>query len=78
MHGNLSVVAESSGDRQGGERTAETVDKHVDLLALVFGEGFANRRGAEVVSAEVTFQGYVVSGFRHGELRITPRSYRYI
>ena len=69
MHIDLAVVFESSGDRQAsGERTAEAVDKHIYLLALVFGEGFVNRRAVEVVTSDVAFQGYVVSDIRHGVL----------
>lgn len=57
MHIDIAVVAEGSGDRQaGGERTAEAVDKDVDLLALVLGEFAVNGRAVEVVASDVTFE----------------------
>ena len=69
MHIDFAMILEGGGDRQaGGERTAEAVDKHIYLLALVFGEGFVNRRAVEVITSDVTFQGYVVSDIRHGVL----------
>ena len=43
MHIYLAVIFKSSGDRQaGGEGTAEAVDKHIHLLALVLGKFFVN------------------------------------
>ena len=77
MHIDLAVVFESSGYRQaGGEGTAEAVDKHIHLLALVFGKILVNLWAVEVIASDVAFKRYVVSYIRHGVLRITPRSYR--
>ena len=43
MHIDLAVVLEGGGDRQaGGERTAEAVDKHIYLLALILGKFLVN------------------------------------
>ena len=57
MHIDIAVVLECSGDRQaGGERTAEAVNKHVDLLALVLGKFLVNGSAVEVIASDVPFQ----------------------
>ena len=74
MHIDIAVVSESSGDRQaGGERTAEAVDKHIYLFALVLGEFAVDSGAVEVVASDVAFQGYVVSGFRHGKTKFATK-----
>ena len=63
MHIDIAVVLEGCGDRQaGGEGPAEAVDKDVDLLALVLGEGFVNGRAVEVGTSDVAFERDVVCG----------------
>ena len=63
MHIDIAVVLEGCGDRQaGGERTAEAVNKDVDLLTLVLGKLLVNGRAVEVVTSDVTFQCDVVCG----------------
>ena len=74
MHIDIAVVLEGCGDRQaGGERTAEAVDKDVDLLALVLGEFAVNCRAVEVIASDVAFR-YAVLGMAKLTL---SRSYRY-
>ena len=79
MHIDFVVVLEGCGDRQAGrEWTAEAVDKHIYLLTLILGKFLVNLWAVEVISSDVPIKRYVVTGDRHGVLRITPRSYRYI
>lgn len=64
VDGNIAVIAERRGDRQaGGERTAEAVDKDIDTLTLVLGEGRVNGLSVEVGASDVTFERDVVCGF---------------
>ena len=66
MNADFAVVLEGGGDRQaGGERTAEAVDKDVDLLALVLGKLLVNGSAVEVVASDVAFERYIVSGLRY-------------
>ena len=56
MQIDTAVVLEGCGDRQaGGERSAEVVDKDVDLLAFVLGKLAINGRAVEIVVSDVTF-----------------------
>lgn len=56
MQIDTAVVLEGCGDRQaGGERSAEVVDKNVDLLAFVLGKLAINGRAVEIVVSDVTF-----------------------
>lgn len=74
MHIDIAVVSESGEDRQAGyERTAEAVDKHVDLLALVLGEFTVDCGAIEVVASDVACQGYVVRGFRHAKTKFATK-----
>ncbi len=67
MHGDITVVAERCGDREaGGERAAEGVDKHVDLLAVVLGKCPVNFGAVEVLAPNVAFESDVVCCLGHG------------
>lgn len=77
MNIDIAVVTEGGRDGEAGsERATERVDKDVDALALVFGKHGINVATVEVEASDVAFERDVVCGFRHGVLRITPRSYR--
>ena len=66
MNADFAVVLEGGGDRQAGcERTAEAVDKDIDLLALVLGKLLVNGSAVEVVASDVAFERYIVSGLRY-------------
>ena len=67
MHIDIAVVFESGGDTEaGGERAAEAVNKDIDALPLVLGEGRVNGLAVEVRASNVAFKRDVVCGFRHG------------
>ena len=63
MHVDIAVVLEGCGDRQaGGEGPAEAVDKYVDGLTLVCGEGRVNGLAVEVGASDVPFERDIVCG----------------
>lgn len=66
MHIDIAVILESSGDTEaGGQRASETVDKHIDRLALILGEFTVNGATVEVITSDVAFERNVICGFSH-------------
>lgn len=41
------------------------IDKHVGLLAVVFGEFTVNSSAVEVATSDVAFESFVICGFSH-------------
>ena len=74
MHIDIAVVTEGGRDRQAGsEGTAEAVNKHVDLLAIVLDKLLVNGSTFEVIPSDVAFELNVVCGFRHGKTNFATK-----
>ena len=74
IHIDNAELLEGSGDRQaGGEGTAEAVDKHVDLLALVLGKLLVNGDTDEVITSDVAFELNIIGRFRHGIINFATK-----
>ena len=74
MHSHSAVVLEAPRHAQGSTyRSAEAVDKHVDILALVLRELVVHIVGIEIVSADISFQFYQIILSHHYRFQQSKR-----